>query len=153
MNTPGQTFSTRRLLFAYDLPLVLQWLREGKSYRDARAALARNGLHVARGTLYTDVCQYRYLLQDAVAGEVERQVQEREQATQRREAAALAAQHAAKRAAQEACAACRRAEQAQEAAERAVEHARRRARNAIGAAKRIKRRVESKKRLEADFER
>ena len=144
MKNPGQSFSTRRLLLAYYLPRVLQGLRAGQSYRDAHAALARNGLHVARGTLYTYVCQYRHLLQDTVAGEVARQVQ-------KREAAALAAQRAAQRATQEAHAARQRAEQAQEEAERAVNHARRRARNAMGAAKRIQRRLKGRRRMEADL--
>ena len=81
------------------------------------------------------------------ASEAEHRVQEREQAAQHREAAALEVQHRAELATHEAQAARQRAEQAQEEAEQAVNQANYRARNAIGAAERIKRRIEGKQRI------
>lgn len=84
---------------------------------------------------------------DTAASEAEHRVQEREQAAQHREAAALEVQHRAELATHEAQAARQRAEQAQEEAEQAVNQANYRARNAIGAAERIKRRIEGKQRI------
>lgn len=86
---------------------------------------------------------------DAAADEAERRVREREQAAQRREAVALEAQRGAELAQQHAHAARQQAEDAQKEAEQAVSQAHYRARNAIGAAERIKRRIEGKKRIEA----
>ena len=86
---------------------------------------------------------------DAAADEAERRVREREQAALRREALALEAQRGAELAQQHAQAAQQQAEDAQKEAEQAMSQAHYRARNAIGAAERIKRRLEGKKRLDA----
>ena len=86
---------------------------------------------------------------DAAADEAERRVREREQAARCREALALEAQRGAEFAQQHAHAAWQQAEDAQKEAEQAVSQAHYRARNAIGAAERIKRRIEGKKRLNA----
>ena len=84
---------------------------------------------------------------DTAASEAEHRVQERERAAQHREAVALEVQRRAELATHEAQAARQRAEQAQEEAEQAVNQANYRARNAIGAAERIKRRIEGKQRI------
>jgi len=84
---------------------------------------------------------------DTAVSQAEQRVLEREQAVSDREAKALAAQRTAEQATEEAYAARQRAEQTQEEAERAVNQAHLRARNAIGAAERIKRRIEGKQQI------
>lgn len=84
---------------------------------------------------------------DAAGSEAEWRVQEREQAAQHREWMAAEAQRGAELATHEAHTARQQAEQALHDAEQAVRQANYRARNAIGAAERIKRRIEGKKRI------
>ena len=84
---------------------------------------------------------------DAAASEAEQRVQERERAAHHREWMAAEAQRGAELATHEARAARQQAAQALHDAEQAVRQANHRARNAIGAAERIKRRIEGKKRI------
>ena len=84
---------------------------------------------------------------DTAASEVEHRVQERERVAQQREWMAAQAQHGAELAIQEAHITRQQAEQALQDAEQAVRQANYRARNAIGAAERIKRRIEGKQRI------
>lgn len=56
----GQTMSTKKVLFQYYLPVILQWLEEeGWTYQDICTALAQQGLQVKPTTLYSYVYQYR----------------------------------------------------------------------------------------------
>lgn len=84
---------------------------------------------------------------DAAASEAEWRVQERERTAQHREGMAAEAQRGAELATHEAHTARQQAEQALHDAEQVVRQANYRARNAIGAAERIKRRIEGKKRI------
>lgn len=84
---------------------------------------------------------------DAAASEAEWRVQERERTVQHREWMAAEAQRGAELATHEAHTARQQAEQTLHDAEQAVRQANYRARNAIGAAERIKRRIEGKKRI------
>ena len=84
---------------------------------------------------------------DTAASEAEQRVQERERAAHHREWMAAEAQRGAELATHEAHAARQQAAQALHDAKQAVHQANHRARNAIGAAERIKRRIEGKKRI------
>ena len=84
---------------------------------------------------------------DTAASEAEHRVQERERVAQQREWMAAQAQHGAELAIQEAHITRQQAEQALQDAEQAVRQANYRTRNAIGAAERIKRRIEGKQRI------
>lgn len=86
---------------------------------------------------------------DQAAAEAEQRVEARERAAQYQERLALTAQQDAEQAQQAAEIARQMTEQTRQAAEQAIARADYRVRNAIGAAERIKRRIEGKQRLGA----